>query len=46
MRTIHSGGLFEAWGTRSVADYVRKRTAGQIQLLTGLYIARGSRRQL
>ena len=40
MRTIHSGGLFEAFGSEQLANCVRNRTSGHIQLLTGLYMVR------
>ena len=42
LRTVNSGGLYEALGDTELADYVRKHTAGRVQLLTGLYTARGS----
>ena len=40
LRTVNSGGLYEALGDAALADYVRKHTAGRIQLLTGLYMVR------
>ena len=40
MRTVNSGGLYEALGDAALADYIRKHTAGRIQLLTGLYMVR------
>ena len=40
MRTVNSGGLFEAFGSEHLANAVRNRTSGHIQLLTGLYMAR------
>ncbi|MCI9121770.1 MAG: cytidyltransferase-related domain protein [Oscillibacter sp.] len=36
-RTVHSGGLYETFGSEILAHYVRTRTAGPIQLFTGLY---------
>lgn len=37
MRTVNSAGLYEALGDSRLADYVRRRTAGLVRLLTGLY---------
>ncbi|MCI8398453.1 MAG: cytidyltransferase-related domain protein [Oscillibacter sp.] len=36
-RILNSAGLYGAFGSESMADYVRIRTAGRILLLTGLY---------
>ena len=40
LRSVTSGGLFEALEDTQLADYVRKHTAGKIQFLTGLYAVR------
>ena len=37
LRTVNSGGLYDALGDEQLANYVRTRTAGRIRLLTGLY---------
>lgn len=39
-RMINSGELYNAFGSEELANYVRTRTAGRIQLLTGLWAAR------
>ncbi len=36
-RILNSGGLYSAFGSEALADYVRTHTAGRILLLTGLY---------
>ena len=36
-RVLNSGGLYGAFGSEALADYVRTHTAGRILLLTGLY---------
>ena len=36
-RTINSGELYHAFGSEDTANWVRTRTAGRIQLLTGLW---------
>lgn len=40
LRTVNTATLYDALGDAGLADYVRKRTAGRIALLTGLYIAK------
>jgi len=40
MRTVNSGGLYEALGNAQLANEIRRHTAGRIQLLTGLHIVR------
>ncbi len=40
LRTINDQGLFDALGSETLANYVRRRTAGRIQLLTGLHMVR------
>lgn len=40
LRTINSGGLYEALGSEELANAIRERTAGRIRLLTGLYTVR------
>ena len=40
LRTINSGGLYEAFGSEEPANAIRERTAGRIRLLTGLYAVR------
>lgn len=40
LRTVNSGGLYDALGDEHLANYVRVRTAGRIRLLTGLYAVR------
>lgn len=40
LRTINSGGLYDALGSEELANRIRARTAGRIRLLTGLYIVR------
>ena len=40
MRTVNSAGLYEALGDARLADYVRRHTAGLVELLTGLYAVR------
>ena len=42
LRAITSGGLYEVLGDTELADYIRKHTAGKIQLLTGLYLLHGA----
>jgi len=39
-RVINSGELYGAFGSEELANYVRTRTAGRIQLLTGLWTVR------
>ena len=39
-RVINFAGLYDAFGSEELANYVRTRTAGRIQLLTGLYAVR------
>ena len=41
LRTVNSGGLYDALGDEALANYVRVRTAGRIRLLTGLYTVPG-----
>ena len=40
LRTINSGGLYEALGSETLANAVRDKTAGRIRLLTGLHTVR------
>ena len=40
LRTINSGGLYDALGSGELANAIRERTAGRIRLLTGLYTVR------
>lgn len=40
LRTINSGGLYEAFGSEGLANAIRIHTAGRIRLLTGLYTVR------
>ena len=40
LRIINDRSLFAAFGSEQLANYVRTRTAGRIQLLTGLHIVR------
>ena len=42
LRTINSGGLYEALGDTELANYVRTPHGGKIQLLTGLYARPGA----
>lgn len=46
LRTVNSGRLYEALGDTELADYVGNTRRGRVQLLTGLYTARGLQRQL
>ncbi len=39
-RIVNSGDLYGAFGSEELAHFVRTRTAGRIQLLTGLWAAR------
>nr|WP_325294107.1 cytidyltransferase-related domain protein [uncultured Oscillibacter sp.] len=39
-RAVNSGELYDAFGSEELAHFVRTRTAGRIQLLTGLWAAR------
>ena len=39
-RVINSGELYNAFGSEELANWVRTRTAGRIQLLTGLWAVR------
>lgn len=39
-RTINSGELYDAFGSEDTANWVRTRTAGRVQLLTGLWAVR------
>ena len=39
-RIVNSGELYNAFGSEELANFVRTRTAGRIQLLTGLWAAR------
>nr|WP_325241510.1 cytidyltransferase-related domain protein [uncultured Oscillibacter sp.] len=39
-RIVNSGELYNAFGSEELANLVRTRTAGRIQLLTGLWAAR------
>lgn len=36
-RVINSGELYDAFGSEELANFVRTRTAGRVQLLTGLW---------
>lgn len=38
LRTVNSGGLYEALGSQASANFVRQHTAGRILLLTGLQV--------
>lgn len=40
LRTVNSGGLYDALGDEKLANYVRVHTAGRIRLLTGLHVVR------
>ena len=42
-RVVNSGELYGAFGSEELAHWVRTRTAGRIQLLTGLWAARTPR---
>lgn len=42
LRTVNTATLYDALGDAGLADYVRRRTAGRIALLTGLYTAKAS----
>ncbi len=39
-RVLNSGELYNAFGSEELANFVRTRTAGRIQLLTGLWTVR------
>ena len=42
LRTVNSGSLYEALEDPELADFVRRRTAGKIRLLTGLTVVPGA----
>lgn len=42
MRTVNSSGLYEALGDTQLANDIRRRTAGRIQLLTGIHVVHSS----
>ena len=42
LRTVNSGSLYEALGDPELADFVRRRTAGKIRLLTSLTVVPGA----